>query len=51
MVVFVWHTLMDSTVGLDVYDITDLVLFKISRELDWALGTEISGKEMAGSCA
>lgn len=40
-VVLVGHTLLDSSVGLDVDDVSDLVRLEVGRDGDHTLGLEI----------
>jgi hypothetical protein len=49
VIVLVRHTLVDGSVSFDVYNITYFVIFEISRQLDWSLGSEISGKQVTSS--
>ena len=50
MIVFVGHSLVDGAIGLDVDNIAGLVGLEVGRELDGALLTEVSRKEMASAC-
>ena len=37
MVVFVWHTLLLSSVGLDINDVTNPIVDEVRREFDETL--------------
>jgi hypothetical protein len=49
LVVFVGHTLLDGSVGLDINNISDLVVNKICGELDGALGSKVTGEKVTGA--
>lgn len=46
VVELVWHTLVDSTVGLDIHVVTDLERTQVRRKLDHTALTEWSGKHI-----
>ena len=50
MVVFVWHTLLLGSIGLDVDDVTNPVINEVRREFDVTLlyESEISQKSRNG---
>jgi len=47
----VWHTLLNSTVRLDINDVSDFVLAQVGGQLDHTLLPELSGERIARSCA
>lgn len=49
MVILVRHTLVDGSISFNVNDITSLVFLEVSGQLDWSLGSEISGKQVTSS--
>ena len=52
MVELVRHTLVDSTVGLDVNDVTDLVGLQVGGKLDGhTMLPEVTGEHVAGASA
>ena len=51
MVKLVGHTLVDGTVGLDVNNVSNLVVYKVCRQLDGTLGPEVTREEVTGTGA
>jgi len=45
----VWHALLNSSVGLDINDVSDFVLAQVGRQLDHTLLTEISRESIASA--
>lgn len=46
VVSFVWHTLLDSTVAFDVYDITYFVCFHVGGQGDDSMSPEFTGEQI-----
>jgi hypothetical protein len=51
LVELVGHTLVNSTINLDVHNISDLVGLQVSRQLDRTIGAELLGEQMASARA
>jgi hypothetical protein len=49
VVELVGHTLLDSSVGLDVNNVTNLVSLQVSRQRNGAMFPEVTGEHVAGT--
>jgi len=47
----VWHTLLDSTVCLDINDVSNFVLTQVCAQFDHTLLLEVSGEGIPSTCA